>query len=83
MWEINLGKLLKELESVLERYIEHEAIGEDLDHVTTSLMVHDDYEKLPEELQETIEHLDTWETQHFTRDDLERALKTVRSFLEQ
>jgi hypothetical protein len=82
MWEINMGKL-KELESVLERHIEHEAIEEDLDHVTTSLMVHDDYEKLPDELQETIEYLDTWETQHFTRDDLERALKTVRSFLEQ
>jgi hypothetical protein len=77
-----MDKLLKELESVLERYIENKAIGEDLDHVTTSLMVHDDYEKLPAELQETIESLDTWETQHFTRDDLERALKTIRTFLE-
>ena len=78
-----MGKLLKELESVIERYMEHKAIGEDLDHVTTSLMVHDDYEKLPRKLQETIEYLDTWETQHFTRDDLERALEVIRSFLEQ
>jgi hypothetical protein len=78
-----MDKLLKELESVLERYIDHKAIGEDLDHVTTSLMVHDDYEKLPGELQETIEYLDTWETAHFTRDDLERALETIRSFFEQ
>jgi hypothetical protein len=78
-----MDKLLKELESVLERYIDNRAIGEDLDHVTTSLMVHDDYEKLPAELQEIIEYLDTWETEHFTRDDLERALETIRSFLEQ
>lgn len=77
-----MDKLLKELESVVERYMEHKAIGEDLDHVTTSLMVHDDYEMLPDELQETIEHLDTWETEHFARDDLERALETIRSFLE-
>jgi hypothetical protein len=73
-----MDRLLKELESVLERYMEHKAIGEDLDHVTTSLMAHDDYEKLPGELQETIEYLDRWETEHFTRDDLERALETVR-----
>ena len=78
-----MDKLLKELESVLERYIEDKAIGEDLDHVTTSLMVQDDYARLPDEVQETIEYLDTWETHHFTRDDLERALKTIRSFLEQ
>jgi len=78
-----MDKLLKELESVLERYMEHKAIGEDLDHVTTSLMVHDDYEKLPDELQETIEYLDTWETEHFTRDDLERALQTIHSVREQ
>ena len=78
-----MDKLLKELESVVERYMEHKAIGEDLDHVTTSLMVHDDYEKLPGELQETIEHLDTWETEHFTKDELERARRTIRSFLEQ
>jgi hypothetical protein len=78
-----MDKLLKELESVVERYMEHKAIGEDLDHVTTSLMVHDAYDKLPGELQETIEYLDTWETEHFTRDDLERALETIRSFLEQ
>jgi hypothetical protein len=78
-----MDKLLKELESVLERYMEHRAIGKDLDHVTTSLMVHDDYEKLPDELQETIEYLDAWETEDFTREDLERALETIRSFLEQ
>ena len=40
-----MDTLLTELESVLERYMEHKAIGEDLDHVTTSLMVHDDYEE--------------------------------------
>ena len=78
-----MDKLLKELESVLERYMDDKAIGADLDHVTTSLMVQDAYEKLPDELQETIEYLDTWETEHFTRDDLERALETIRSFLEQ
>ena len=78
-----MDKLLKELESVVERYMEHKAIGEDLDHVTTSLMVQDDYENLPDELQETIEYLDTWDTQHFTKDELERARRTIRSFLEQ
>ena len=78
-----MDKLLKELESVLERYMDDKAIGADLDHVTTSLMVQDAYEKLPDELQETIEYLDTWETEHFTRDDLERALETIRSFLAQ
>ena len=78
-----MDKLLKELESVVERYMEHKAIGEDLDHVTTSLMVQDDYENLPDELQETIEYLDTWDTQHFTKDELERARRIIRSFLEQ
>jgi hypothetical protein len=78
-----MDNLLRELESVLERYMDDKAIGADLDHVTTSLMVQDAYEKLPDELQETIEYLDTWETEHFTRDDLERALETIRSFLEQ
>jgi hypothetical protein len=78
-----MDRLLKELESVLERYMEHKAIGEDLDHVTTSLMAQDGYEKLPDELQETIEYLDRWETENFTRDDLEGALKTIRSFLGQ
>ena len=78
-----MDKLLKELESVVERYMEHKAIGEDLDHVTTSLMVQDDYENLPDELQGTIEYLDTWDTQHFTKDELERARRTIRSFLEQ
>ena len=78
-----MDKLLKELESVVERYMEHKAIGEDLDHVTTSLMVQDDYENLPDELQETIEYLDTWDTQHFTKDELERARRIIRLFLEQ
>jgi hypothetical protein len=77
-----MDKLLRELESVLERYMEQKAIGEDLDHVTTSVMVQDDYEKLPSDVQATIEYLDQCDTQHVARDDLERALKSIRSFLD-
>lgn len=77
-----MENLIRELIVGIDLFANSKISGEELENRTSKLIVREDYEKLPEEIQRTVELLDMWEIEQLTAKDLQEAKDILNNFLE-
>lgn len=78
---IEIEALINEVINATEKLRSGKATTEELERVTTSIMLHEDYEKTDEEFQGIIELLDTAEIQNLSEQQIGEMLEHLRTYI--
>lgn len=77
---VEMKTLIRDLANSSEKLKRGETTVEELEKVTTSIMLHEDYEGMDEEFQDIIELLDTAEIQNLSERQIDEILERLNAY---